>query len=167
MKAIPQSISVLLLCSIFWLPAPVNADTERLAALLIRFSQYAELPTQSDRARLCVLHDQKMMEPLNRLLPDFSQFEPEALLLTSPDQLRQCHILWSGFPYWPPDEWLGQLHRQPMLWISDHPDLFRRGVLISVHYTPQSMRFRVNLTQARSQQIRFNSRLLQLAHEII
>lgn len=143
------------------------ADIERLAALLIRFSQYSELPTDAERFQLCVIQDERILPALNRLLPEFHQFEPEVILLLDPMDVKPCHIVWSGFPYWPSEDWLQLLNNQPILWISDHPDLFRRGVLISVHYTPQTMRFRVNLTQARSQQIRFNSRLLQLAYEII
>lgn len=159
--------NALLCVSLLWLSMPAMADIDRLAALLIRFSQYTELTNSPDRKQICVLQDQRIVLPLNRILPDFHQFEPEAILLQSTVNAAQCHIIWSGFPFWPSEEWLQFLNNQPLLWISDHPDLFRRGVIISVHYTPQAMRFRVNQTQASKHQIRFNSRLLQLAHEII
>ena len=167
MSTFKNNLCTLLCMCPLLLPIPAKADIERLAALIIRFSQYSELPAQTDRLQLCVLQDQRIIPPLNRLLPDFYEFEPEVLVLATPADAKQCHVVWTSFPYWPSNDWLNLINNQPLLWISDHPDLFRRGVLISVHYTPQAMRFRVNQSEAQKHQIRFNSRLLQLAHEII
>ena len=161
-----------LLCSLICiaglaLPHSAWAEPDRLAALLIRFSQYTEFSNRAEPIQLCVLNDTRIISSLNRLLPDFDQFAPAALSLSLPAEVHHCHVVWSAFPHWPPDEWLQVLTNQPLLWISDHPDLFRRGVMVSVQYTPHFMRFRVNQSQAKSKNIRFHSRLLQLAHEII
>lgn len=157
----------MLCCSLVLLTTPAYADTERLAGLFIRFSQYSEHPKEHQPIQLCVIQDQAMVTSLNRNLPQFAQFAAKAKLISTPEELKQCHLVWSTFPYWPANEWLSALTVDSVLWISDHPDLFRRGVLISVHYTPNSLRFRVNRTVAEQKKIRFNSRLLQLAHEII
>lgn len=148
-------------------PSVAIADTDRLAALVIRFSQYTELPSVSHTMQLCVLHDEKMVRSLNAVLHSFEQFHPQAKLLTTPQDINGCAFLWSAFPYRPNSEWVAAIKQSPVLWISDHPDLFRRGVLISVYYTPNAMRFSINLSLAQQQQIRFNARLLQLANEII
>lgn len=148
------------------LTSPAYASTERIAALILRIGQYSTIEHAIPPQQVCVLNDTHFAEIISIALTHFPEYHPTALVPKSLTELKQCQIVWSGYPFWPNDDWVNTINQGNILWISDHAALFGRGVIILLDYDPNALRFRVQRRAALQKGIVFNARLLQLAQEI-
>ncbi len=63
-------------------------------------------------------------------------------------------------------QWVATLQALPILTVSDHPDAFRKNVIIVLSVEPNRVAFSVNATAARAAGLSLSSQMLQLAREV-
>jgi len=139
------------------------------AAFIYNFTLFAKWPALPDNTlRICTLHADRLREELEQFITE----EPQGAKLVihkikRNTEVTQCQAVFLS------EEDLSQasiilplVEENPVLTITDAPELAKKGAIIYMKIDNQKMVFEINLTTAKKAGLQLSSRLLNLAKKI-
>lgn len=149
---------------------PVPEDARLKAAFIYRFAQFTGWPPPPLRSfTLCLAGASPELVAALReqVLRPWGGLLPELLLPERPEQARQCQVLVLGeLGRGELRRWMLMLDASPVLLVADSPEAFRAGADIGLIQEPNSLAFRVNLSESRRRGLVLSSQMLKLAREV-
>lgn len=164
-----------LLALLLLLPALTWADTPSgdsiKAGFILNFAKFTDWPPSASgggRLLVCSLGPQPLSGNLEALQGRIVQGrEVQVRASTPPNELRECQVLFIAANEEPRVEWLlKHLARLPVLTISDVPNFAYAGGVIGLFEENNKLRFDINLTAARQNNLTLSSNLLRLARTV-
>jgi hypothetical protein len=143
------------------------------AAFIYNFARFVEWPsatfaTSTTPLQLCAFSGSTGGTPLSLIDGRLAQGRVIKLItITSSSQAESCQILYLTDAHralW--DSALPKLSLRPVLTISESTDFIDDGGIVSLFIEKDHVRFRVNLTAAQQNGLKFSARILQLAQDV-
>jgi hypothetical protein len=143
------------------------------AAFIYNFAKFVEWPqatfaTTSSPLQLCAFSGSTGGTPLNLIDGRLAQGRAIKLItITSPVDAEKCQILYLTAAH--RAAWfsaLPELSLRPVLTISEDVNFIDNGGIVSLFIEQDHVRFRVNLTAAQQNGLKFSARILQLAQDV-
>lgn len=163
------------LLAILLLPAMASAETpseDRLkAGFILNFAKFTDWPAaggESNRLLVCSLGARPLAGNLEALQGQVVQGrEVQVRAAVRPSELRECQVLFITVDEQARIESvLQQLARLPVLTISDVPNFVQAGGMIGLFEENSKMRFDVNLTALRQNNLGMSASVLRLARTV-
>ncbi|QPF73098.1 YfiR family protein [Roseateles sp. DAIF2] len=149
---------------------PLPEEARLKAAFIYRFAQFTDWPPPPLRGFVLCLAGAS--PELASALREQAQrpwggFTPELQLPERPEQARHCQLLvLGGLTRDELRRWVQALGASPVLLVADSPEAFRAGADIGLIQEPNSLAFRVNLSESRRRGLVLSSQMLKLAREV-
>jgi hypothetical protein len=151
-------------------------ETDVKATFVFQFSRYAEWPAATTAAhrqvpfKVCTVSDGTFDRSLNKVLEGetFSGRPMVHKVLDGLEEAKGCQILYIGDIE--PERarsLLAAVDGQPVLTVGEGPDFLKWGGQIRLVRDDKRVRFDVNLTAARQNNIVLRSQLLRIARKVV
>lgn len=150
-----------------------NRAGEIRAAFIYNFAKFVEWPqasfvTKTAPLQLCAFSGSTGGTPLNLIDGRLAQGrEIKLIRINSPSDAERCQILYLTDAHrasW--SSALATLSLQPVLTISEDVNFIDNGGIVALFVDEDHVRFRVNLTAAQQNGLKFSARILQLAQDV-
>jgi hypothetical protein len=140
--------------------APTDAQVK--AAYLLNFTRYVAWPTAAGH-QLCLVGADDIAEWLER-----NQAKSGLIVrrLLEPTELDGCTLLFLGRDSTQARNWLAARRDRAILTVSEQGGFLQKGGIINLIYQSNTLRFEVNLDNARQAHLQVSSRLLVLAERV-
>ncbi|MDC6170723.1 MULTISPECIES: YfiR family protein [unclassified Roseateles] len=149
---------------------PVPEDARLKAAFIYRFAQFTGWPPPPLRSfTLCLAGTSPELAAALReqVRRPWGGLLPELALPERPEQARHCQLLVLGeLGRAELRRWMLALEASPVLLVADSPEAFRAGADIGLIQEPNSLAFRVNLSESRRRGLVLSAQMLKLAREV-
>ncbi|GAA5177669.1 hypothetical protein GCM10025771_15250 [Niveibacterium umoris] len=132
------------------------------AAYLINFTRYVQWPATSGH-QLCLVGADDIAEWLER-----NQVRSGATVrrLLDPGEIEGCTLLFLGRDSTQTRQWLSVTRDRSVLTVGEQPGFLQKGGVINLVYQNNTLRFEVNLDNARQAHLQVSSRLLAVAEHV-
>ena len=157
-----RSVTSLVLALLGNLAHAAPTDAQVKAAYLINFTRYVAWPTTAGH-QICLVGADDIADWLER-----SQAKSGLMVrrLLEPTEIEGCTLLFLGRDSTQVRNWLAARHDRAILTVSEQGGFLQKGGIINLIYQSNSLRFEVNLDNARQSHLQVSSRLLALAEHV-
>jgi len=139
------------------------------AAFIYNFTLFTRWPALSDNTlRICTLHADRLREELEQFVnEELHEAKLDLHKITRSPEVTRCQAIFlSEEDLSQASNILSLIEENPILTITDVPELAEKGVMIYMKIENQKMVFEINLSTVKKSGLQLSSRLLNLAKKI-
>ncbi|MEG3637763.1 YfiR family protein [Magnetococcus sp. PR-3] len=154
-----------------FVPSVWAEDTRALAlkgAYLYNFTKFVYWPNEKQSfVDLCIWGDEPLRLVMNRMLKGKKARGRSVRIFGASHKGATCDLLYLGMQWQGDQNSLQALNRKGRLTASPHPEFFQWGGMVQLITHKNKLRFRIHQAHAEAQSVKFNSKLMQLALDVV